>query len=122
MLHTRTRDALAFQIGLAIFLTIILLIIIVPFWQVIVTAFVPLDIYTREGIPFFLSPTKWTVEAFKQLMSHSQFSRALWNSVVITVRVFMISFMRLLITDRYVSSVPLTRSRRLSEISCRRTR
>ena len=85
MLHTRTRDALAFQIALAIFLTIILLIIIVPFWRVIVTAFIPLDIYTREGIPFFLSPTKWTAEAFKQLMSHSQFPRALWNSVVITL-------------------------------------
>lgn len=85
MLQIRTRDAIIFQTGLAIFLTIILLIIVIPFWRVIVTAFVPLDIYTREGIPFFLSPTKWTIEAFKQLMGHSQFPRALWNSVVITV-------------------------------------
>jgi putative aldouronate transport system permease protein len=85
MLQTRTRDALFFQIGLAIFLTIILLIILVPFWRVIVTAFIPLDIYTREGVPFFLSPTEWTLEAFKQLLGHSQFPRAIWNSVVITL-------------------------------------
>ena len=85
MLHTKTRDTMIFQIGLAIFLTIILLIILIPFWRVIVTAFIPLDVYTREGVPFFLSPTKWTFEAFRQLMGHSMFPRAAWNSVVITL-------------------------------------
>jgi len=85
MLHTKTRDAVIFQIGLAILLTIILLAILIPFWRVIVTAFIPLDIYTREGIPFFLSPTKWTIEAFKQLLGHSLFPRAIWNSVIITL-------------------------------------
>ena len=74
---SRTRDAVIFQIGIAIFLTIILLIILIPFWRVIVTAFIPLDIYTREGVPFFLSPTKWTFEAFKQLLRHSMFPRAI---------------------------------------------
>jgi putative aldouronate transport system permease protein len=62
-----------------------LLIILIPFWRVIVTAFIPLDIYTKEGIPFFLSPTKWTAEAFRQLLGHSMFPRAAWNSVVITL-------------------------------------
>ena len=85
MLHSRTRDAVFFQIGLAVFLTLILLIILIPFWRVIVTAFIPLDIYTREGVPFFLSPTQWTAEAFKQLLGHSLFPRAMWNSVVITL-------------------------------------
>lgn len=85
MLKTRTRGALGFQIGIAVFLAAALLIIVIPFWRVIVTAFVPLDVYTREGVPFFLSPSDWTVEAFKQLMTHSEFPRALWNSVVITV-------------------------------------
>jgi len=85
MLQTRTRDAMLFQIVLTVFLTIILLIILIPFWRVIVTAFIPLDIYTREGVPFFLSPTQWTIEAFRQLLGHSQFPRAIWNSVVITL-------------------------------------
>lgn len=85
MLHTKTRDAIIFQIGLAVFLTLLLLIILIPFWRVIVTAFVPLDIYTREGVPFFLSPTQWTAEAFRQLLGHSLFPRSMWNSVVITL-------------------------------------
>ncbi|MBN1451237.1 MAG: carbohydrate ABC transporter permease [Anaerolineales bacterium] len=85
MLHTKTRDAVIFQIGIAIFLTIVLLVILVPFWRVIVTAFIPLDIYTREGVPFFLSPTKWTFEAFRQLLGHSLFPRAALNSVIITL-------------------------------------
>jgi len=85
MLHSKTRDALMFQIGIAIFLTIVLLIILIPFWRVIVTAFIPLEIYTREGVPFFLSPTDWSFEAFRQLLGHSMFPRAAWNSVVITL-------------------------------------
>jgi putative aldouronate transport system permease protein len=85
MLHSRTRDALVFQIGLAVFLTILLLAILIPFWRVIVTAFIPLEIYTREGVPFFLPPTQWTAEAFKQLLGHSLFPRAMWNSVIITL-------------------------------------
>jgi len=85
MLHSKTRDAVMFQVGLAIFLTLILLIILIPFWRVIVTAFIPLDIYTREGVPLFLSPTKWSFEAFRQLLGHSMFPRAAWNSVVITL-------------------------------------
>jgi len=85
MLYSKTRDAVIFQIGLAIFLTLILLIILIPFWRGIITAVVPLDIYTREGVPFFLSPTQWSFEAFKQLLGHSLFPRALFNSVVITL-------------------------------------
>jgi putative aldouronate transport system permease protein len=85
MLHSRTRDAAVFQIGLAVFLTLILLLILIPFWRVLVTAFIPLDIYTREGVPFFLPPTEWTIEAFKQLLGHSLFPRAIMNSVIITL-------------------------------------
>jgi putative aldouronate transport system permease protein len=85
MLQTRTRDAVVFQIGLGIFLSLILLIILIPFWRVIVTAIIPLDIYTGEGVPFFLPPTKWSFEAFRQLLSHSMFPRAALNSVIITL-------------------------------------
>jgi putative aldouronate transport system permease protein len=85
MLYTKTRDAMMFQAGLAVFLILLLLIILIPFWRVIVTAFIPLDIYTREGVPFFLAPTQWTFEAFGQLLGHSFFPRAALNSVTITV-------------------------------------
>jgi putative aldouronate transport system permease protein len=85
MINNKTRDAIIFQTFIAIFLLIILLIILIPFWRVIVTAFIPLDIYTREGIPFFLSPTQWTGEAFRQLLGHSMFPRSAFNSAVITL-------------------------------------
>jgi putative aldouronate transport system permease protein len=84
-MHIRTRDAIAFQVGITIFLSVVFLIIIIPLWRVIMTAVVPLDIYTREGIPFFLAPWKWSVEAFRQLITHSLFPRALLNSGIITV-------------------------------------
>ena len=85
MLQSKTRDGRWFQIGVGIFLTTVLLIILIPFWRVIVTAFVPLDTYITEGVPFFLPLKKWTAEAFTQLMGHTHFTIALRNSVIITV-------------------------------------
>lgn len=85
MLQTKTRDARIYQFFLVLFLLLLFFIIVVPFWQVIMTAVVPLDIYTREGVQFFLNPMDWSFEAFAQLMGHSQFPRALWNSAIITM-------------------------------------
>ncbi len=85
MIYIKNRDTMVYQIILAIFLFIVLLIIVVPFWQVVVTSFTPLDIYTQQGVPFFLSPLDWTPEAFSQLLSHPLFPRSMWNSIIITV-------------------------------------
>lgn len=85
MLKNKTRDVITFQIFLALFLFIILLIILIPLYRVIVTSFTPLDVYTQQGVPFFLPPNEWTAEAFKQLLSHPLFGRSLLNSVVITL-------------------------------------
>jgi putative aldouronate transport system permease protein len=63
----------------------VLIVIVVPFWRVIVTAVTPLEIYTRQGVPFFLSPTEWTPEAFRQLLGHRLFPRAMLNSAIITL-------------------------------------
>lgn len=84
-MHIRTRDAISFQIGIAVFLIIVFLVILIPLWRVIMTAVVPLDIYSNEGIPFFLAPWKWSIEAFRQLITHSLFPQALMNSGIITV-------------------------------------
>ncbi|MEX2160957.1 MAG: carbohydrate ABC transporter permease [Anaerolineales bacterium] len=85
MLRSRTRDALGMQIFITLFLVIILLIIAIPVWRVIVTAFTPLDVYTKQGVPFFLPFDKWTTHAFEQLLTHSQFPRAMVNSFTITL-------------------------------------
>jgi len=63
----------------------VLIAIILPLWRVIVTAFTPLDVYTRGGAPLFLAPGQWTAEAFRQLLGHPLFPRAMLNSVIITL-------------------------------------
>jgi putative aldouronate transport system permease protein len=85
MQQLRYRGERTYQIGVALFLIFIFLLIIIPFWRVIVTAFTPLDTYTRDGVPFFLPLKDWTPEAFTQLMGHTQFPRAVLNSAIITI-------------------------------------
>jgi putative aldouronate transport system permease protein len=85
MVQIRSRDAVIYQILVAIFLLSVLIAIVVPLWRVVVTAFTPLDIYTQRGVPFFLSPADWTPTAFRQLLGHPLFPRAMLNSVIITL-------------------------------------
>jgi putative aldouronate transport system permease protein len=85
MFQVRTRDAVVYQVLVAIFLLFVLIAIAVPFWRVVVTAFTPLDIYTQRGVPFFLSPLEWTATAFEQLLGHPLFPRAMLNSIIITL-------------------------------------
>lgn len=85
MSQIRARDALTYQLLIIIFLFFVLVAILVPFWRVIVSAFVPLDVYTAQGVPFFLPPTQWTTAAFEQLLSHPLFGRSLLNSIIITL-------------------------------------
>ncbi len=85
MFKNKTRDVIAYQTFLAISLFIVLLIIMIPLWRVLITSVTPLDIYTQRGVPFFLSPTEWTIEAFKQLLSHPLFPRSILNSAIITL-------------------------------------
>lgn len=85
MLFNKTRDVITYQMILAIMLAGVLVIILIPFWRVIITSLTPLDVYTQQGVPFFLHPEKWSFEAFRQLLSHPLFPRALRNSIVITL-------------------------------------
>jgi putative aldouronate transport system permease protein len=85
MSQLKARHGIAFQILIAIFLFLLLLIIVVPFWRVVMAALTPLNIYTGEGVPFFLPFKDWSFEAFKQLMGHTQFKRATLNSIIITL-------------------------------------
>lgn len=85
MVQVKTRDAVIYQLLVAIFLLFVLIAIVIPFWRVVVTAFTPLDIYTKQGVPFFLSPLDWTPTAFEQLLGHPLFPRAMLNSIIITL-------------------------------------
>jgi putative aldouronate transport system permease protein len=85
MIQIRTRDAVVFQILVAVFLSAVLIAILIPLLRVLMTAVTPLDIYTQRGVPFILSPFKWSFEAFRQLLSHPMFPRAALNSTIITL-------------------------------------
>ena len=93
MIQVKTRDTVIYQSLVAVFLLLALIIIVVPFWRVVVTAFTPLDIYTQRGVPFFLSPLEWTGEAFRQLLGHPLFFRATLNSLIITLSGTAVSLM-----------------------------
>ncbi len=85
MQQIKTRETIIYQLVVATFLLLVLIIIVIPFWRVVVTALTPLDIYTQRGVPFFLSPLDWTWTAFEQLLSHPLFPRSMLNSAIITL-------------------------------------
>jgi putative aldouronate transport system permease protein len=111
MLQNKTRDVVLYQTFLAIFLFFVLLAILIPFWRVIVTSFTPLEVYTQRGVPFFLPFNEWSPEAFRQLLSHPLFPRAMMNSVIITLGGTLISL---------VLTVPLAYGLSISSLPGRR--
>jgi putative aldouronate transport system permease protein len=85
MFQARTRDAVIYQSLVAVFLFFVFVAIAIPLWRVIVSAITPLDVYTQQGVPFFLPPGEWTATAFRQLLGHPMFPRAMLNSLIITL-------------------------------------
>lgn len=79
------QESRRFQWGVFALLLFAFVIIVVPFWRVIMTAVTPLDLFVSEGIPMFLAPWKWNFVAFEQLLGHSAFPRATVNSIAITL-------------------------------------
>ncbi len=85
MLRTKMRDEIGFQILVNGFLLTVLIVILLPLWRVVMTSFTPLDVFNKEGVPFFLLPWQWSLAAYEQLLGQPSFLRATLNSVVITV-------------------------------------
>jgi putative aldouronate transport system permease protein len=82
----KSREEIVFQILINTFLVVFLLIILVPMWRVVMMSVTPLG-YASEDTSFgmLIPPWKWSIEAYKQLMTHPNFLHAVWNSVQITV-------------------------------------
>ena len=59
----------------------VLLITLIPLWFVLMVSLTPLGV---DGYNLFLSPTQWSIEAYKQLLGQDTFLRALVNSLIIT--------------------------------------
>jgi putative aldouronate transport system permease protein len=81
----KSREEIVFQILINSFLVLFLLIILVPMWRVVMMSLTPLG-YASEDTTFgmLIPPWKWSIEAYKQLMTHPNFLNAVWNSVQIT--------------------------------------
>ena len=82
----KSREEIIFQILVNTFLIVFLLIILIPMWRVVMMSVTPLG-YASEDTSFgmLIPPWKWSIEAYKQLLTHPNFLHAVWNSVQITV-------------------------------------
>jgi putative aldouronate transport system permease protein len=74
-----------FDLVVAAFLILVLLITFIPLWYVVVVSFTPLQLTKSSGYNLFLPPTQWSFEAYRQLLSQNAFVQALLNSVILTV-------------------------------------
>ncbi|MBN9389058.1 MAG: carbohydrate ABC transporter permease [Chloroflexi bacterium] len=73
-----------FDLPVNLVLVLVVLVILVPLWFVLVVSLTPLS-QSQTGYNFFLSPTNWSFEAYRQLLTDNAFVRALVNSLIITV-------------------------------------
>ncbi len=85
MHRLRAREDLGFQIVVNGILLAVLLAVALPLWRVLITSFTPLDVFNKEGVPFFLWPWQASLAAYQQLLGQASFLRATLNSIVITV-------------------------------------
>ena len=77
-------DDVLFQILVNGFLISILIVVLIPMWKVFIMSVTPLNYIDTKTFGLWLSPLKWSFEAYKQLLSHPSFLRAISNSGIIT--------------------------------------
>lgn len=81
---SRSFDDILFQILVNGFLIGILLVVIIPVVKVWIMSITPLNFLDTKLFGLWLDPSKWSFEAYKQLLSHPFFVRAATNSSIIT--------------------------------------
>src|SRR4029079_4587323 len=84
MLRLRTRSDPGFQILVNGLLLLVLIGVAVPLWRVSMMAVSPLGYIDTSGLGLYVPPWRWSFEAFRQLLTQSQFLRATSNSLIIT--------------------------------------
>ena len=84
MRFTKSWDDVLFQILVNGFLIAILVAVIVPLWRVLLMSVWPLNYIDTKTFGMWLTPWKWSVEAYRQLLGHPSFIRATLNSIIIT--------------------------------------
>jgi putative aldouronate transport system permease protein len=84
MLKYKSRDELVFQAVTNVLLGLLLVIVVLPLWRVFILSVTPFK-YIDDSFGLFISPLKWTVEAYSQFLSHPSFLLAFRNSLIIMV-------------------------------------
>jgi putative aldouronate transport system permease protein len=85
MFRIKARDELGSQILINGLLLVVLIAILLPLWRVVMTSFTPIDVFTREGVPFAMWPWEWSTAAYYQLLGQPSILRATLNSFIITL-------------------------------------
>jgi len=85
MRFTKSWDDIVFQILVNGFLIAILLAVLIPLWRVLLMSVWPMNYIDTKTFGMWLTPWKWSAEAYRQLLSHPSFIRATLNSIIITV-------------------------------------
>ncbi|CAG1000229.1 L-arabinose transport system permease protein AraQ [Anaerolineales bacterium] len=83
-IKSKSWDDVLFQILVNGFLISILVIVIIPMWKVLMMSVTPLNFIDTKTFGLWLAPWKWSIEAYRQLVSHPSFLRATANSAIIT--------------------------------------
>ena len=84
MRFTKSWDDILFQILVNGFLITILVVILLPLWRVLLMSVWPLNYIDTRTFGLWLEPWRWSLEAYKQLLSHPSFLRATMSSAIIT--------------------------------------
>jgi putative aldouronate transport system permease protein len=82
MRKIKSREERTFQILTNAFLALLLFIVLLPLWRVFILSVTPFK-YVDASFGLFVSPAKWTVEAYSQFLSHPSFLLAFRNSLII---------------------------------------
>lgn len=82
---SRSWDDILFQILINGFLISLLIVVIIPMWRVLMMSITPLHFIDTKTYGLWIPISKWTTEAYKQLLSHPSFLRSAANSTIITL-------------------------------------
>jgi putative aldouronate transport system permease protein len=74
-----------FNVCVTIFMTLLLIILIIPIWSTIALSFRPPAYIGSYLEGMFLAPWKWSVGAYKALLGNQGFLNSFWNSIKIMV-------------------------------------
>ncbi len=79
----KSFDEIMFQVLVNGFLISLLVAVLLPMWRVFITSVTPLNYLDTQSFGLWLPPSKWSFEAYKQLLSHPSFINATRNSFII---------------------------------------